>query len=468
MRLTLTLALLVAMAAAAYTQPPVAETTVADQVDVAVTAYNNGLALVRDARKLSLPEGELHLKFMDVAEQIRPETVSLRSVAAPGSVTIFEQNYEYDLISPAKLMEKYVGKQVKLVNFSTEIGFTEVAAELLSNNQGPIYQVGDEIFLGHPGHVVLPEIPDNLIAKPSLIWLIDNQQAGQHLEVTYLTNGVSWKADYVITLARDDQSLDVAGWVTMDNGSGATFTNAKLKLVAGDVNVVRSERRRAGYGGAAVMEVHDMVMPEEEAFAEYHLYTMPRRTTIKQNQSKQLALLSAAGVACHKKYEFRGQVSFYSQRIPPIKEQRVGVFLEFRNDKENRLGIPLPAGVMRIYQEDSEGMLQFAGEDRIDHTPKDEDVTLKMGNAFDVVGERVQTDYERVSQNVHESAFEITLRNHKESDVVVDVVEPMPGDWRIYDESQPYEKKDAQTAIFRVPVAKDGEAKVTYQVRVRH
>ena len=172
-------------------------------------------------------------------------------------------------------------------------------------------------------------------------------------------------------------------------------------------------------------------------------------------------------MACHKKYEFRGQAHFYSQPIPPIKEQRVGVFLEFRNDKENRLGIPLPAGVMRIYQEDSEGMLQFAGEDRIDHTPKDEDVTLKMGNAFDVIGERVQTEYERVSPNVHESAFEITLRNHKESDVVVDVVEPMPGDWRIYDESQPYEKKDAQTAIFRVPVAKDAEAKVTYRVRVR-
>jgi len=161
-------------------------------------------------------------------------------------------------------------------------------------------------------------------------------------------------------------------------------------------------------------------------------------------------------------------VSFYSQRIPPIKEQRVGVFLEFRNEEANQLGIPLPAGIMRIYQEDSEGMLQFAGEDRIDHTPKDEDVTLKMGNAFDVVGERVQTDYERVSQNVHESAFEITLRNHKENDIVVDVVEPMPGDWRISEESQPYEKKDAHTAIFRVPVAKDGEAKLIYRVRVRH
>ena len=467
MRLALILTLLVVMAAAAYAQAPVAETTVADQVDVAVTAYNNGLALVRDARKLPLPEGEMHLKFMDVAEQIRPETVSLRSVAAPGSVTIFEQNYEYDLISPAKLMEKYVGKQVRLVNFSTEIGFTEVAAQLLSNNQGPIYQVGDDIFLGHPGHVVLPEIPDNLIAKPSLIWLIDNQQAGQHLEVTYLTNGVSWKADYVISLAKDDASLDVAGWVTMDNGSGATFTNAKLKLVAGDVHVAVPERRM--FAGAAILDADRVAgMPVEEAFAEYHLYTVPRRTTIKQNQSKQLALLAANGLKCRKKYEFRGQAHFYSQRIPPIKEQHVGVFLEFRNDKENRLGIPLPAGIMRIYQEDSEGMLQFAGEDRINHTPKDEDVTLKMGNAFDVIGERVQTDYERVSQDVHESAFEITLRNHKESDIVVNVVEPMPGDWRIYDESQPYEKKDAQTAIFRVPVAKDGEAKVTYQVRVRH
>ncbi|NIA13011.1 MAG: DUF4139 domain-containing protein [Nitrospiraceae bacterium] len=455
-------------AGAGAAEIPGAETTLDDQTSVAVTAYNNGLALVRDVRALSLPEGEVMLQFMDVAQQIRPETVSLRSTAAPGSVTIFEQNYEYDLISPAKLMEKYVGKQVRLINMDKDIGFTEVTAELLSVNQGPVYKVGDEIFLGHPGNVVLPEIPENLIAKPSLIWTLGNRKTEQTLEATYLTNGISWRADYVITLAKDDASLDVAGWVTMDNQSGATYRDATLKLVAGEVNVV--ERAFRAKGG---MVMRDMAMaademPREESFAEYHLYTMPRKTTIKQNQSKQLRLLSGTGVQCAKKYEYRGQAQFYSNRIPPMKNERVGVLLEFRNDKANQLGIPLPAGVMRIYQEDSDGMLQFAGEDRIDHTPKDEDIRLRMGKAFDVIGERVQTDYQRLSNKVHEAEFEITLRNHKESGIIVDVVEPMPGDWTITNQSHPFEKRDAQTAVFSLPVEKDGEVKLTYRVRVRY
>jgi len=469
MRTGLVFVLLLATALPSVAELPVAETTLADQTDVAVTAYNNGLALVRDSRQMSLPSGEVHLKFMDVAEQIRPETVSLRSLAAPGSVTIFEQNYEYDLISPSKLMEKYVGRQVRLVNFSKEIGFEEVSAELMSVNEGSVFKVGEEIFLGHPGTVVLPEIPENLIAKPSLIWLIGNDKREQKLEATYLTNGVTWRADYVVTLARSDTVLDLAGWVTMDNQSGATYTNAKLKLVAGEVHVAPPPQVSRGRMKALGMMAEAAApMPREEAFAEYHLYTMPRRTTIKQNQSKQLALLNATQVACRKIYEYRGQEHFYSQPMPPMLKERVAVFLEFQNEKKNQLGIPLPGGVMRIYQEDSEGMLQFAGEDRVQHTPKDEKVKLRMGNAFDVVAERVQKNYERISNRVHECEYAITLRNHKEDAIVVDVVEPMPGDWRILDKSQDFEKKDAHTAVFTVPVAKDGEAKVTYTVRVTH
>jgi len=444
-----------------------AATSLDDQTDVAVTAYNNGLALVRDTRKLSLPKGELDLQFMDVAQQIRPETVSLQSASAPGSVGILEQNYEYDLISPSKLMEKYVGKKVWLQNFHNDLDMGRVEAELLSMNEGPVYKVGEEIFLGHPGNVVLPEIPENLIAKPSLIWKLSNTQADQTLEVTYLTNGVSWKADYVVTLAKDDKSLDLAGWVTMNNQSGATYTNAKLKLVAGDVNVVQDMPQRLERGRVLSAMAEMAPIPQEESFAEYHLYTMPRRTTIKQNQSKQLALLNGTGVKCEKKYEYRGQEYFYSQQIPPTGEEHVGVFLKFENEDENGLGIPLPAGVMRIYQEDSEGMLQFAGEDNIKHTPKDETVTLRMGDAFDIIGERVQTDYKVYGSNTHESAYEISIRNHKESDIVVDIVEPMPGDWEVVSASQDHEKKDARTAIFHVAVPKDGEAKVTYRVRVR-
>jgi hypothetical protein len=460
---------LVAAAVAFGAEMQKAQTDVSQQADIAVTAYNNGIALVRDLRKLDLPEGEVELTFMDVAQQIRPETVGLRSLARSGSVVILEQNYEYDLISPQKLMEKYVGKEVKLINFSNEIGFHEKTAELLSMNEGPVYRIGDEIFLGHPGNVVVPEIPDNLIAKPSLIWQLKNSVGAQQLEATYITGGISWKADYVLTLAKTDKSLDVSGWVTMDNQSGATYTNARLKLVAGDVNVVQANLRRRALGVQMEMAADAVEeMPREEAFAEYHLYTIPRRTTIKQNQSKQVALLSGSGIECEKVYEFRGQVQFYSSRFPAVKDQHVDVFLKFQNEEANGLGIPIPAGVMRIYQEDSEGMLQFAGEDRVDHTPKDEEIRLRMGKAFDVVADRIQKDYSRISDRVHEAEFEIIVRNHKEQDVVVDIVEPMPADWTILSKSHDFVKKDAHTAIFSVPVPKDGKVTVTYRVRVTY
>lgn len=208
-----------------------------------------------------------------------------------------------------------------------------------------------------------------------------------------------------------------------------------------------------------------MPMPVEESFAEYHLYTMPRRTTIKQNQTKQVSLLRASGAAVKKVYEFRGQEQYYMQPVPQTPEH-VGVYLELLNSESNQMGMPLPAGVMRVYQEDSSGMLQFSGEDRIKHTPKDETVRLRLGNAFDVVGERTQTDFNRVANNVHESSYTIVLRNHKDQAVTVDVVEPIPGDWTVLKSSHPAVKKDARTAVFSIPVAADGETELTYTVRV--
>ena len=446
-----------------------AETTLADQNDVAVTVYNNDRALVRDRRTVKLLPGEVTLKFMDVAEQVRPETVSLKSLSAPGKLRILEQNYEFDLMSPNKLLEKYVGKTVKLVNKSTDLNFFEQDAKLLSVNEGPVYQVEGNIYLGHPGQVVLPELPEELIAKPTLIWLLGNDGTDHDIEATYLTGGISWQADYVLTLNKEDTSMDVEGWVTLNNGSGATYRNAQVKLVAGEVNIVQPmmEMRRE--------KVMDMMagampamMPQEESFAEYHLYTLPRRTTIKQKQTKQVSLLTAVQVGVRKIYEYRGNVAYYSQQLEPIKEEKIGVFTVFDNKEENHLGLPLPAGVMRVYKEDSSGMLQFAGEDRIKHTPKNEEVRLRLGNAFDIVGERKQMDYKQLGPSQFESAYEITIRNHKEEDIVVDVVEPMPADWQIIEKSLEFEKKDAHTAIFHAPVKADGETKVNYRVRVRY
>ena len=445
------------------------ETTLADQTEVAITIYNNNLALVKDTRKIPLFPGEITLKFMDVAQKIKPETVSMRSISHPGALRILEQNYEFDLISYEKLMEKYVGKDVKLINFSNQIGFHKKEARLMSYTQNrPIYKIDDQIFLNHPGSVVLPEIPDNLIAKPTLVWLLDNQETDQEIEVTYLTNGVGWRSDYVVVYDDKEGEMNLDAWITLNNQSGTAYTDATLKLVAGEVNVV-SNRRGGGSRGRELMMMADSVSKvQEESFAEYHLYTVPRKTTIKENQSKQINLFSAQGVGVARVYEFRGQAHYYSQRIPQFGPEKVASYLTFENEEDNQLGMPLPGGVIRVYQRDSTGALQFSGEDRIKHTPKDETVRLKLGNAFDIVGERKQMDFEKISNHVIESTYQITLRNHKEQDIVVDVVEPLTNDWTIMQSNFEYEKTDARSATFPIPVKANGETVLEYRVRIRY
>jgi hypothetical protein len=443
------------------------ETTVADQKDVSVTIYNNNLALVRDRRSVKLMPGEISLKFSDVAQQIKPETVSLRSLSAPGSLQILEQNYAYDLMSPQKMMEKYVGKSVRLVNFSTEIGFTEKEATLLSVNDGPIYQIGKEIYLGHPGQVVLPEIPANLIAKPSLIWVLQNSGTDHDIEVTYLTNGIQWQADYVLTLNTAENQMNVEGWVTLKNESGTQYANATMKVVAGELNIVQPQPVAEQFAGRAKgMVALEQAPMREETFAEYHLYTLPRRTTIKENESKQVSLLTASEVGVQKEYEYRGWERPF---VPPSDQEDQGesvdVYLKFMNEEPNHLGMPLPAGTMRIYQQDSDGTYQFVGEDRIKHTPKDEKVRLKIGKAFDVLAKRTQTDFQQISTNVTESEFKIEVKNHKKQEIKIDIVEPAQGQWRVLSNSHEFRKKDAFTIVFPVTVPAEGETIVTYRIR---
>ncbi len=446
------------------------QTTVADQTDLAVTVYNNDRALVRDRRKIKLAPGELTLKFMDVAEKIQPETVSLVSLNDAGNLHILEQNYEYDLMSPEKLLEKYVGKEVTLVNKDSKLNFLEQKAKLLSVNNGPVYEVEGQIYLGHPGQVVLPELPQELIAKPTLLWLLDNKGTDHEVEATYLTSGMSWKADYVLTMNKEETKMNIEGWVTLNNQSGAAYNNAQLKLVAGEVNIVQPQAMDMAAGGMAKAMRMPMAAPpmQEESFAEYHLYTLPRRTTIKENQSKQVSLLSGTDIGVKKVYEFRGDVAYYNSKIEPIKDQNVDVFLTFENKEKNQLGMPLPAGVMRIYQKDKSDMYQFSGEDRIKHTAKDETVRLRMGKAFDVVADRIQTDFKVLGPTSHESAFKITVRNHKEVPITVDVVEPMPGMWNIVEKSADFVKKDAATAVFSLPMKAGETVELSYRVRVQY
>ncbi|MDD2336732.1 MAG: DUF4139 domain-containing protein [Geobacteraceae bacterium] len=447
-----------------------ATSTLKDQTGVALTVYNDNLGLVKDQREITLRKGTGELRFMDVASGIIPASVSITSLSDSGSFRILEQNYEYDLLNPQKLLDKYVGKEVQLYQKNPYTEREEiVTATLLSNNGGPIYRIGDGITYGHPGRVILPGVPENLISQPTLVWLVDSDLATtRKIEASYLTSGISWRADYVLTLNEKDTRADFAGWVTLDNKSGTTYRNARLKLVAGDVNRVKETTRyQDRMYKAALAEAAPQF--REEGFFEYHIYTLERPSTIKDNQTKQIRLLQAAGIPLKKELLLNGDRRyFYALVGEQDNNSKVGVFLEIENRKSSGLGMPLPKGTIRVYKQDSDGSLQFAGEDAIDHTPKDEKLRVKLGDAFDVVASRKQTDWKKIASDTYEAAFEIILRNHKTDDVVVKVLEPVPGDWSMLSASHPWKKGDAFSAEFSIPVPKDKEAKLLYRVRMRY
>ena len=442
-----------------------AAVTQEQQQEVALTIYNGNLGLVKDIRELALPLGTSDVKFMDVAALIDPTSVHLKSLKDANGLRVLEQNYEYDLLNPQKLLDKFVGKKVRLMTADGNL----IDAVLLSNNNGPIYEINGQIHLGHPGRVLLPDIPENLIPKPTLVWLLENRTGRpQRVEASYLTSGIAWKADYVVVLNAKDDGGDLSGWVTIDNQSGATYTDAALKLVAGDVHRIRSRPEMRAMLESAAKGTPAPQQFQEESFFEYHLYSLDRRTTIKQNQSKQINLLDAVNIPVRKELRFYGGSQFFRSQLPqPISNQKVSVYLEIANTEKNHLGMPLPQGTVRVYKASSDGSLQFIGEDATDHTPKDEKVRIKMGEAFDVVAERTQKDWKKIAPGVYETEWDIQIRNHKTEDVQVTVVEPVPGDWEVIKSSHPYEKAEAHTLQFKVDVPTDGKTAVNYRVRMR-
>lgn len=452
-----------------------AQSTIEDQRSVALTVYNSNLGLVKDTRTLRLPRGASQLRFMDVAQLIDPTTVHIKSLTTANALQVVEQSYEFDLLNPQKLLDKYVGRELTLVLRRVENNserLVPVKATLLSNNAGQVWQIENQIVI-NPTNIAemrFDQLPADLIAKPTLVWSLNNSGAdSQTVEASYLTSGINWRSDYVVVVNQDDTKADLNGWVTIDNRSGATYRNAELKLVAGDVERVREMARKAAMATDRMAQAAPTPQFEEKAFFEYHLYTLQRQTTLKQNETKQINLLSGSGINVKKELVLNGQQFYYqgyNNPGEPIKE-KVAVFVEFKNSKENNLGQPLPAGILRVYKADTDGSQQFIGESRIDHTPKDESVRVKLGDAFDVVAERKQIDFKTIARRIFEYAYEIRIRNHKEQAVTVIVNEPIPGDWEIISSSIPPQKTAAFAARFTVPVAKDGEAVLSYRVRVK-
>lgn len=468
-RLTILAGLLVlfGMSAQAENDGAVASTA-ADQSALALTIYNDNLALVRDTRQIALPKGLARLDYADVSAQIIPETATLKG----GRFTLVEQNFDFDLLNPGKLLEKAVGQTVRLFRTHPTTGQDTVEeATVLSANGGAVLRVGDriEVIRGTnlAGRIVFDQIPPNLRARPTLSILLDNRRKSDgDLQLTYLTGGLSWQADYVGTLNEDETGLDLQGWVTLTNNSGIGYRNAAVQVVAGTPNRVYAPQRDFRRERLEEVVVTASVKVKEEALLDYHLYTLPRATTIANNQTKQVAFMAAPQVQVNKIYEFTAFGVGTSDWQPAV------VFIEMYNTEEAGLGLPLPKGIVRLYKADSKGQPQFVGEDRIAHTPEGEEARLTVGQAFDVTVSRRQIDYRDESRGQGPNRIrqfratqEVTLKNAKEEPVAVDFIQRFYGDWEILEESAPHVKRDAEHAVWTVDIPAKGETTVTFQVR---
>jgi hypothetical protein len=447
-------------------------TSLSDQSDLSVTVYNSNIALVRDVRNLSLPSGLFRLKLMDIAATVNPATVHFRSLNEPDKLGVLEQNYEYDLLEPAKLLNKYVGKEVTLVRSVMENGTTkreEIRATLLANNNGPVWKIGNDIVTGgYAESYRFPEVPANLFDRPTLLMSLENSGSHkQQIEASYLAGNLSWNSDYVLTVGREDKAADLDGWVTLVNNSGTAFHNARLQLVAGDLNRIQPASTGMAGRDMAVAKAMRAEQFAQENFSEYHLYTLGRKTSVEDKETKQISLLQGSGIPVEKRFVVNGQNFYYHNQYnpgSPLKDN-VMVYYKFKNDEKSGLGMPMPAGNVRVYQKDSKGNILFVGEDRIDHTPKDEALNIHIGNAFDVISERKQTDYKHIDTHTWEMEFEITLRNHKDTPITIEVNEPIGGDWEMVNSSYKYSKTAAWAAQFNVPVAANGTSVLKYRIR---
>jgi hypothetical protein len=465
---------------------------------VDLTIYNQNLSLVREERSITLPKGISHVVVPDIPATIDGTSVHFQSLTAPEAVQVLEQNYQYDLVHQAKILEKYIGKEVEFVRLDPESRkeFT-VKGRLLATGYRPqgqyggglnyvstggmIAEVNGKIEINPDGRLILPSLPEGLILKPQLDWLVSSTRAGeQKAEISYLAGQLSWSADYVALLDKDATKLDLTAWVTIHNYSGTSFHNAGLKLVAGDVNVVRNEvlpalgmMKRTDQAEAAPPQ-----FKQSDVF-EYKLYALQRKTDVNDQETKQIEFASGKGVAAKRIFVYDGMADQWRmyRDNPSYRSQgsfgqqfntKVGTYVTFKNDEKSGLGIPLPKGKVRVYQRDADGQEQFVGEDAIDHTPRNEEIRLYLGNSFDLVGSRAQKDF-RVLASGHsvEETIEVRLRNHKTMAVQVQVYEhPWRwSQWEIVRSSTDYEKVDQSTLKFPVKVAKDGEAVVTYTVR---
>lgn len=447
-----------------------------------------GFGVVKETRKLSLQDGFNELRFTGIAQFIDPTTVSFTDIADPDATTVLEQNFEFDLVNPQKVYRAYVDREIKLTSTGTDGNSNTVLGRVLSVNQGQFVietPQGIEMLPATSARITLPPLPPNdLVTRPTLVWKLHADGGGdREIRTTYQTNGITWRSDYNLVLNEDDTQADLGAWVTLMNLSGTGYKNATLKLIAGDVRRIqpqdiyrwqgRYSRSSGGLFSNGAAETFS-----EKSFFEYHMYTLPRRTDILTNTTQQITLFPTARDAeVEKVFVYYGLDTTSMQFMPRPQTDRnlgikmnekVDVYVRFQNEEDNNLGMPLPAGKVRVYKRDeADGAVEFVGEDLIDHTPRDEEVLVQIGSAFDIVGERIQTDFE-IDHGAEwlDETIEITLRNHKDDPVDVIIKENMYRwlNWEIVEKSADYKKTDSRTVHFEVNVPAHGEKTITYKV----
>ncbi|MEK6843642.1 MAG: DUF4139 domain-containing protein [Candidatus Micrarchaeota archaeon] len=421
---------------------------------------NNGLALIKEMRLANLPGGLTKFQMKGTAQYLDSTSLHLKDLT-DGTTQVLEQNYQYDLVSNQKLMENYIGKEIEVVTSDGKGGKEIVKGTLLSFSDGIVLKTATGISsLKDFEKVNYPSLPEGLITSPTVEWLLSNSKAGEHkLQASYLATGLNWHADYVAIANSDDSNLDITGWVSIKNNGGATFENAKLKLIAGDINLVRAASQpkydERALGGANDYGATTPQFAEESLF-EYHLYSLQRPATLKNNEDKQITLFDSKGTPVQKQLVYEGDGT------------KVKVKLLFDNSKKNNLGMPMPKGKVRVYKADSTGALQFVGEDQIDHTPEDEKVRLFLGNAFDVVAEKKQTSQKELGICASQSTYSVELRNHKKESVEVVVLQNAYGEAEITNENFKSTKESSSQFSWKIPVSASGSATLTYTLEQRY
>ncbi|NCA69707.1 MAG: DUF4139 domain-containing protein [Sphingobacteriia bacterium] len=443
------------------------------QKALAITIYNADLALVKDQRRIRLGQGEHRLAWRNVSERIRPETALLSETSGRIEVELIEQSFDFDLLTPESLLRKYVGRTVQVIRTNEDGDRTLEDAVILAANAGPVLRYADRIETIIDGHLAFPDVPEDLRDQPTLVLHLRTPSGGDGLyELAYLTSGLAWKADYVADLATDGSFMDLNGWVTLTNESGIAYRQAQIQLVAGEVNQVEQPRPMPDKLMRA-MPMATSSMPEQESLAEYHLYTLPHRTDLLHNQTKQVALLSAPRIPVSRELVVRGGPGGdRSSAADGWSKLPVTASLSFAN-RDGSLGIPLPKGVIRVYAKDRRGNAQFVGEDAIDHTPKNETLTVRLGESFDVTARRRQIQFTKLGgasayDYTYEAAYELELKNAKDAPVTVKVLENIHGDWMMIDESHPHDKASSSLASWQIEVPAEGSATLSWRLRVRH